>query len=362
MALQATQGVYMPNLLAISNAAQLSTGTGVQIDASGEKFAWIGRVWNKDRASKNITKVGFRLGTCSGIASNTLTVSLQNVDTTTGPPYQPDGTQDQTATIAAGSLTSNAWVLSPALSASRSVSYGELIAVVAEYTSFSGTPVVQFSQIIGSSNSFPSVQSGPMLFTASWAAVTQYSNILLEFDDGSFGTLSDAYPCATINTHTFNSGSSPNEHALAFTVPFKCKVDGIYAWMNSTAATADFDLVLYDSTPTALASCSFDSNALRSTIGGYHIGEITEQTLNAGTQYYITVKPTTANNCAVYSFDVNAANHFQAWPGGTSWQYSTRSGGSFAAHTTTRRLMAGIRISALSDDASSGGSVGVIGS
>ena len=61
MTLVATQGLWLPNPPLFLNNPAFSTG--LLIDATGELVAFVGRVWNKDRASKDITKVGFRFGT-----------------------------------------------------------------------------------------------------------------------------------------------------------------------------------------------------------------------------------------------------------------------------------------------------------
>jgi hypothetical protein len=77
--------------------------------------------------------------------------------------------------------------------------------------------------------------------------------------------------------------------------------------------------------------------------------------LAALTQYYLSVKPTTTNNVTVYALDVDDSNQLALHPGGGNFNYSTRvDGGAWAAPTTTRRLVAGLMISAL--DNGSGGS------
>lgn len=348
MSLVATQGVWMPYppqiVLAPANVSLL-------IDATGEKVAIIGRVWNKDHTTKNITKVGFRFGVVTKAGGSALTVSLQDVNLAAGGPYQPDETQDQTVAIAnadAG-FVSNSWYQTNALSAVRSVAFGEHLAVVVEYDGAGrlAADAVNLTGLqVAASNRF--LTSGMALKTAGWAVSTAQSNVILEFDDGTFGTLSESLPYSTFAVLAYNSGSAADEVALEFTVPFSCKVDGAYVIMATAFAASDFDVVLYDGT-TVLATASSDGNTAEATgTNRVHVVTFAEQTLVPGTVYRLSLKPTTTNGVSLHYFEVAAANHMQALPGGTSWVYTTRvDAGAWAAPTTTRRPWAGLRISAL---------------
>src|SRR5207253_746752 len=100
-------------------------GTDALIDAAGEKVAFIGNLWHPTvkTGTINIRKVHFRCGAVTLNAASELRVSLQTVSSTVGPPYQPDGVQDEfydfkTATTA---ITANAWNSTGNLSADRVV-------------------------------------------------------------------------------------------------------------------------------------------------------------------------------------------------------------------------------------------------
>lgn len=324
-----------------------SAFTSSVIDATGEKFAWIGRVWNPDRTTKSIRKVGFRFGTVTKSGGSGLTVSLQNVDTANGPPYQPDGTQDQTVAIANGDagFASNTWYQTAALSADRSVAFGELIAVVIEYDGSGrlGSDTVSLNNIATS----PVQQTlGGSLLTASWAAVAIAPNVILEFSDGTFGTLEGGYPASAITATAFNSGSTPDERALEFTFPVAVKADG--AWINVSVAggTSDFDVVIYEGT-TAHRTVSIDANTVRVASGGIVFVTFAEITFSKDVTYKLALKPTTANNVSAYYIDVANADHKQAFIG-ESWNYTERTdGGAWSATTLTRQLFGGIRLSSI---------------
>lgn len=325
-----------------------SFGTAV-IDATGEKFAMCGRFWHPSRASKAIRNVGFRFGTVVKASGSGLTVSLQDPSLTTGGPMQPDGTQDQTAAIANGAATfvSNTWHETGNLSADRTVAFGEQLAVVIEYDG-SGRLGADSVQISGVACQYgdPNRSNSVALFTASWASQSMYPNVVLKCSDGSYGTLDHAFPCSAINNPAFNSGSSPDEYAMEFTVPVPMKVDGL--WCDLSAA-ADFDLVLYDGT-TALASHSFDQQQAGTSSARFAVGTIAEQTLSTGVTYRVAIKPTSATNVTATSFDVNSVLHLDLHDGGQACTYTTRTDlGSWAAPTTTRRMYCGVRVSAVHD-------------
>lgn len=349
----AANGLLMPPLLP---AIWGGTTTASVIDATGEKVAWVGRVWNKDHTSKDISRVQFLFsGGVVKAGGSALTVSLQDVNLAAGPPFQPDETQDQTVAIANAdaSFVSSTWYRTGTFSANRTVAFGEALAVVVEFDGGGrkGADTVSFSNRDTFSSRFAGLGVGVVAKAAgSWTAVGSIiPNILLEFSDGSFGTLDGAVPNISSATITTNSGGTPDERASAFTVPFPCKVDGLWCAI-SPAAGADFDLVLYQGT-TQLAAASVDSNAIEASASSKFISvPIAEQALRPGVTYYVAIKPTTANNVTNYTLDVNAAGHFDAWGKGQNFLYTDRTdAGSWSATTTTKHLRIGIRISAIHD-------------
>lgn len=340
--------------------------TSSVIDATGEKVAWTGPVWNAARATKSVRKVHFLFGTVTKAGGSGLTVSLQDVSTAAGPPTQPDETQDQTVAIAnadAGFVT-DAWYTTGNLSADRSVAFGEMLAVVVEYDGSGrlGADVVNFRNLTNVVTNGRFSRGGFALKTASWALVDVINNVILEFSDGTFGTLGSpiigsTWPASAIGSTTFNSGSAADELALEFTVPVECKCDGAWFVLQANVGT-DFDVVLYEGT-TAKATVSCDANQINSTaVYRPFFVAWPEVTLSTGQTYRLAIKPG-AGNVIIQYFDVAAAGHFNAHMGGTSWAYTDRvDGGAWAAPTTTRRPFMGITLSALHDGA--GGSGGML--
>lgn len=357
------RGICFPEKPPITAAPTFASD--LLIDATGEKIALMGQVWFPARTgTKNIERVGFRFGTITKSGGSGLTVSLQDVALGTGPPGVPDESQDQTVAIANGnaSFASNTWIRTGTLSANRTVTYGDLLAVVIEYDGL-GRQIPDAVRVSGltvsNSASTPIIDNAVLKTSGSWAAIANHGNLVLEFSDGTFGTLLGQYCYSAINTHTYNSGSgTADEHALAFQVPWECVCEGLWASVLPAGGTSDFDLVLYQGT-SALATASFDANTIVAAAARFADKSIAAQTLSPSTQYYLSVKPTTANNVSAYSFDVNNAAQWDAQEMGQNFAYSSRlDAGSWAAITTTRRLLAGIRVSQFHDG--TGGSGGMI--
>lgn len=346
-------GLWLPPR-GYNSLTSTSWSSSALIDATGEKIACIGRVWNPASTTKSIRKVGFPFGSVTKAGGSGLTLSLQDVDLTSGPAYRPDGTQDETYAIANGnsSFASNTWFMSGDLSADRSVAFGELIAVVLEYDG-SGR-LGSDSVVMRGPNGGQGRQLGRALYTASWAAIDGCPAILFEFSDGTYGSFDAGMPLSEpIAQLSYGSTSNPDEYALKFTPPFNCKCDG--AWLLFYGNTGDADIVLYEGT-TSLVSVSLDANAAYSAFNNDTLVTFPEQSLTAGTTYYLAVKPTTST--AVQPFDIAVANsaYWQAFPGGADFSYATRVDGGAWSANAARRLVAGVRLY----PTASGGSGGLL--
>jgi len=326
------------------------------IDATGEKLAMIGRFWNASRSAKSIRKIGFRFGTVTKAGGSGLTASLQNVSQTTNPP-QPDGTQDQTVAIANGNaaFASNTWIMTDALSADRSVTFREELAVVLEYDGSGrlGSDSVSVSAFSNANQLSSPVSS---LLTASWVNQARTPNVIFECSDGSFATLHGAAGTKDSATIAYNSGSTPDEYGNQFQTPFDCKTDGAWVNMNSAAA-ADFEVVLYSGT-TALATATVDASTIVTGLGRVYVSWGSEINLTANTNYILALKPTTANNVSLSYFDVDASTHWDTTGFAICEILSRTNAGAWSGTTATRRMIAGIDISAI--DTGSGGTASSI--
>lgn len=334
-----------------------------RIDATGEKVSYIGRFFHKDRGTKTVNKVGFRFGTVSKASGSALTLSLQNVNLASGPPGNPDETQDQTVAIANAdaAFASNTWC-EKTLGSTRSVAEGELLGMVLEFDGSGrlGADTVDIS-FLDVQNA---AQGGSVISKTggTWANVPGLPNLVLGCDDGTYGTLIPITglpegwgPVSALNTLTYHSGSAADEIAMPFSFPFPVRCNGAWALVR-LIADADLDVVLYNGT-TAIASASVDGDTVLLTTGSRPtLVRWAPVDLAAGTTYYLAIKPTTANNVSVETFDVNTAAHFQAHAGGQGWSYVDRVDlGAWNSPVGYRRPCCGLVLSAFDDGAGGGG-------
>jgi hypothetical protein len=266
---------------------------------------------------------------------------------------QPDETQDQTFAIVNGnaSFATNTWLHTGALSSNRTVTKGELLAVVLEYDG--GGRLGSDSVVM---SGFSSVDTGgyaramaALKTGGTWAQQSVLSNVILEFTDGTFGTLSGAIPFSAANNFAYHSGSTPDEYALKFQLPMSCKIDGADLWIYTTAVTSDFDVVLYDSDgATALATTSVSGYHCFASLREMFVPFSTEVVLAANTNYYLAVKPTQAVSTVLINYsDVSASGHLAALFGGTTWITSSRTNAGAWSDTATRRPFIAPRISSV---------------
>jgi hypothetical protein len=351
MAYQACKLQYPTDMPTLGNYGY---STGLLIDATGEKIAMIGRFWNASRSAKSIRKVGFRFGAVTKAGGSALTVSLQNVSTSANPP-QPDGTQDETVAIANANaaFASKTWIMTGNLSADRSVSFGEELAVVVEYDGSGriGSDSVVVSSILTATNSCNPVTS---LYTSSWATSTRTPNFIFECSDGTFATFDGCSISKDSSSATYNSGSTPDEYGNEFQIPFACKTDGAWLLITPQTTSSDFEVVLYSGT-TALATATVDASTAGPVTGRIHILWGSEIELAANTNYILALKPTTANNVSLGYFDVDASTHWDATGIPTCAMVTRTNAGSWSGTTTTRRMTCGLNVSAIDTGGGSGG-------
>jgi hypothetical protein len=355
-------GPYIPDIPNVGLAP--SYNSPLLIDTSTKKVALLGKVWFKERSgTKNISRVQFMLGAVTKAGGSGLTVSLQDIASATGPPLQPDETADQTVAIPNGdaSFASNSWYRTGAFNASRTVNFNGPVAVVIEFDASGrlGSDSVVINALTVSATNFINTQGIAALKSGTWSAQSVGSILILEFDDGTFGSVSylNTLPASAFNTHTFASNTGgADEYALAINLPFSCKIDGGWAFVGETVNSSDFDILLYSGT-SALSSYTVDANMMST--NGARLLEFTfngEVALAANTTYYLSFRPTTTNSIVLYSYDVSNANFFSATFAGTGLAYATRlDQGTWAATTNTRRLFAGVRISSITTGSETSG-------
>ena len=311
-----------------------------------------------------ITRLGVRIGTITG--SVTWKIGLQTVDTS----GNPSGTWltnggDCTATFDPSSLSWASgdwrWVT---LDNTASITRGTKYAWVVEYSS--GTLGSQvFNHYAGGWSSASGV---PYAITNDNGSRTRQGNGVPIF---GYGSSSKAYgtPLETVTDLNYNSGSTPDEWALAWNLPTQFgstyKVVGVRFGQFRVANTGQtWTMTLYDTDgTTALQQVQFDSDywegAANVRGSTWLFDETTLSTLNTGSSYKISFLPDNASiNLRPQYYDVDAVGDWDAWQGGQKFWVSSRTNAGAWTDTTTRRFNCDLLIDDIT--APSGGAGAII--
>ena len=362
MALQSLTGLWVPGYEYWGGYPTPSLSTGGTIDAATEQFAVI---FQAPKAG-TLAKVRWRFGTVARDAATVLRVSFQNVSLANG---DPDGAVDQYRAIAAGDIVSDTVKQSGLITSDgtdggvkRTVTRGELLACVFDYTTFVAGDSIVFQAVTLGVRQGPSLFCYPDAYAGTWAKSYSGSMLSLEYDDGTYAQMIAVFPAfAASTTVSFKSDSATNVIGLKFRFPFPFKLGGCWLGVD---LDGNADIVLYDAAgSTTLASLDKD---VRSQASGQTTFSLftAEYTGVKATDYVLAVKPTTTTALSLGYIDVTAAAELDQMGGGQAFHYATASTPATYADftpTTTRRPMIGLLVTALDDGAGGGGGFPILG-
>jgi hypothetical protein len=338
-------GFYYPS--PFHPAAAIPASVSSTLNASGEKYAWAFRV----PKSGVLETCEFRIGTVSNNPDNGLRISFQDLDSS----GNPDGTQDQYRDIA-GPFSSNTWITPGIMShdgtnggTKRTVTAGQVLAVVLEFTSFTAGDSINIDVL-----DHPSAPGGITGFdlidylfeSAAWSKSLNAGYLALKYEtDGYEPVAQDMVPALALSSVTYNTGSASDEYALRFQVPCDMQVDG--GWVRADIDN-DAELVLYDGDgTTVLGSATFDASQRTLTTAHNHNGNFAPVTLIAGVTYRLSLKPTTGSSIILYGWTANSAGLMAAATGGVEWHRSKRADAGSWTDESTERPWMGIHVSAV---------------
>ena len=338
------------------------------MDATAEKVAFVGSVWHPTvkTGTINIRKVHFRCGAIAINANSEVRCSLQNVSATAGPPYQPDGTQDQTYDFktAATTLTQNAWNKTGNLSADRVIdlsadSLGDAnsrwLAVVWEYQVFTAADSVVISSLTDAGAFNWGLGGNLLLNTGSYAIVSNRGAVVaLECDDGTFAFLRNACVFSNLATASVASNAAIRRAGVKFKFPTQRKINSFGFYFSTLPNGSDGRLVLYDSDGTTeLVSVDIDNDAVSVTANRAAEIEFSPVTLAADTYYRFVFVAGTITALAIAYGDVSEVGLMDGCILGQDAHW-TQHDGSAWADTTTRRPFFALGVSAVHDGPAGG--------
>jgi hypothetical protein len=317
------------------------------MDATGEKLAMVGTVFWADRSTSAKTfgtssKITIRTNNVTfADASTNLRVGIQDVATSGTVFAQPDGTFDVYADIGgtSGLLTSSDDGVAKSFTmttGSKSITQGDLIAIVFDMTARGGSDSVQISGFSGRNYNYPMPPLN-LENTGSWAQVATYCvpNVLLEADDGTLGVFRGGQFYLSASTNwTFSDSTNPDERGLLFRVPFGCKIDSIRFMTGANDANADFTITLYSDptgTPAAVVSRSWLGEHMAGNAGPRYLQvQFPDQyALSANTDYVLAIRATGSGNVSLGYYTLANALHRNV-NGCANCAYAYRDGGSGA--------------------------------
>lgn len=147
-----------------------------------------------------------------------------------------------------------------------------------------------------------------------------------------------SYGCCLLSlgsTASLVSGGTPNEVGCRFVAPTDCStIDCIGAILGgNSSGTRSFDLTLYDSGTTVLASKSYDTDQLITGVSRMAL-MLPRYTLTPGSVYHLAVKGTHASSSTtVHQFTWASAADKAAYINGPSIYHAERAGGGWTYDT-----------------------------
>jgi len=336
------------------------------LDADEEEYQIIGAVHIEGGGSKTFGTSGSKISWLPGASitfqsSATLRVGVKKasqISTSAGPPVRATigaAAFDVYKDLVGGTdtIASTTWRDDSMASGTPfSVVDGDLIAIAFHLDIVSAAQSIKIRQAANvdiAAYLFPGftlVTSGPV-----YAALAQVNNTLLTFDDGTLGWIDPIHLFSVIDVAAGPIGNT-NIWGNVINLPFSCKIDALYAQVNSLTAAADFSLCLYQTpfgTPTLVEAMTLDGNALaannvyRSVTRNF----TTKRELLKNTNYVIGIRQDSGNGVNVFQFDVsNTAHHVANGLGSGVYAVQSTAGAAFASVVSgVRRYNISARIS-----------------
>jgi hypothetical protein len=338
------------------------TSVTVAFDSATDRIAWVGR----SPISDSIASIHFRLGSVT--TGCTVQVRIETV--VNGRPSGTLWATDTSASVVIADTDDNTWKTAT-LTAAAALTPDDEFAIVIIVTS--GTPNLQFRTPPNNGGfSAPVIAHYPLTLHdtggGTWGAQSAGWEMIVQYQTAGVVPMIGLDPTTASGTvQAFNSGTSPNERALRFQKPVRCRVKGLRVFLFNIAAGADLTFSLWDATGDAdveaLGQATLDGDfALTTTQDGpVDLFFASPVTIEADTTYYAGVRADTANNIGTGEVANSAvANALLAYDGVNAEMYlATRTWTAGAAgawtDTTTTLPLIHLIIDQAEDGVSAGG-------
>jgi len=311
-----------------------------------------GRARWSDGGTHTCSKVHLVTGAVSIGPASIVRVGFQGIHATSP---RGDGTFTNFDDLTQAEVPANSKILAT-LGATKSIVSGDLVCVSAQIVNFTAADSVSIRAAL-----FPTAAQMPTVFLNA-TGQGAVPNVLLEANDGTFGIIEGGdFFVGTDDGPNWDSGSGTPERGVSLRVPFKCKVNGIWAaGFRLATTTGALTVRAYSdvlTTPTTLVTVSPTWNEMCAAVSSHRFWMLplpVEQTLLPSIDYGITIQPTTSINVYVTELNHHTAGYGAALVGETTYKRISRASGAFTVDAT-KTLQLGFVISALDDGTASGG-------
>jgi hypothetical protein len=296
-----------------------SYASAINLDAANEKLGMM------IRCPYNITvdKLVLSFGSVTQNPVNGLKVSFQGVALVGGKASVPDGNISHYRVITTGEIVGSSSIETGLITddgtdtgAKKTLSIGEVIAIVVEYNNFVAGDNLQLRMRQGFG--YPMKSSWVHQYLTDWGNMLSsfIPNVL--FKDSS----NNYYPSSTYcgvgswshaQSQAINVNSDPDECGIKFVSSYTCKLVGIH--INWAMRTTDFDMVLYDNNDTVLATkrLEYDTGEGIQDPGNafeYFYMWDTPIEISEGSTYRVTFKALVGSpNCIFYYCNYTSVNY-----------------------------------------------------
>jgi hypothetical protein len=273
-------------------APQFDSAAASLLDAVGEKIAFV------FQAPKSGTISKLHLRTATVTTGDDVDVRLETVGAD-GFPSGTLATANSNASQTIQDTDDNTW-FACTLTAAHTSTVGDWLAVVIEApTGYTGNLFLAVARRYEKTDYVGGLFFGSCDYHSSaWAKYLSPMAVRVEYSDGSFPFIPHASGPTTLSEYTFNSGSTPDEIGLYFTLPFRASCCGA---LVAVEADADFDVKLYGPS-TLTRSIDKDYSYYSGSVHDHVVVLFTSTViLEADTAYRLTVLPGASNVSLAYA-------------------------------------------------------------
>lgn len=352
----------MRNLLAVPASTTLTPGT-IALDSASDSGAQ-GVIAPK---TGNIDRIKFRLVTTAAASAGDIDVAIEQTGTNGMPAFvQALWGANTNVGISVAATDDNVWITAT-LTAAAAVNIDDLFQIVIRNHSVTPTNTQLGTHptaggVSPLSGAGSRVRASAALGTPPTVFAElgiQNLNAIFRYDDATWWSAVGTRIYATGAITSFKSDSATNRRGALMTLPWNCRIKGMWAFIANPAANSDFIYRLY------LAS---DGSTLASTqsIDGDHLGGTTidnwvpgffttPYTYTAGTSIRAAVVPGTINAINVGEMDILDADAMSASWGGTNFHRCIYTSGAWDDSSTTVKPLIILMLDQLDNGAGGGG-------